>query len=123
MHLPSLSLSLVTLLGTATADSMASYRECAYAGSACHSHRAVWFSSYDAQDINADSGCRTGASGMKEFCVDWSMWPPRGHFYYHGQGKRCFRHTKRIDLGYSDVDDFTGRHNQLDYWDEVGCSW
>ncbi|KAK0624302.1 hypothetical protein B0T14DRAFT_495599 [Immersiella caudata] len=88
MHLPSLTslaLPLPALFTTTSADFMASYRECAVAGSACRSHRAVWFTSYDAQDINADSGCRTGAGSTREFCADWSMAPPRGHFYYHRQ--------------------------------------
>jgi len=92
MSLPTFALLFA---GLAAADSMASYRECAIAGVQCSSYRAVWFTDYDAQDINANNGCRQGAPGMTQFCVDWHSSPWRGHFYYAGQGKRCFAHKLR----------------------------
>ncbi|KAK4118064.1 hypothetical protein N657DRAFT_545558, partial [Parathielavia appendiculata] len=80
-------LALVAALAArASADAMASYTECTL--SHCSSHQAVWYTDYDSQDISADEGCRTGASGMREFCVDWGN--GRGHFFYGNGPKRCF---------------------------------
>ncbi|KAK0616374.1 hypothetical protein B0T14DRAFT_567980 [Immersiella caudata] len=120
MHLPTI-VSIFALAATTAADSMASYRECAAWNVACKSHRAVWFGPDGGHLVSADTGCREGAPGIREMCVDWSMWPPRGHFYYHGQGKRCFVHKHRLELGYNWSE--TSGDTQLDNWDEVNCTW
>ncbi|KAK4443011.1 hypothetical protein QBC34DRAFT_431095 [Podospora aff. communis PSN243] len=119
MHLPTIA-SILVLATTAAADSLVSYTECALWGFSwsCKSHRAVWFAADGGHSVSAE-GCTQGAPGMRELCVDFDNW--RGHFYYHGQGKRCIVHKHRLNLNY-DWSNAAG-DTLMDNWDEVKCTW
>lgn len=91
MRFPTLAL-LSALAAKASADAMASYTEC-YFGS-CSSSRAVWYTDFGHHKVDANEGCRKGASDMQEMCVDWRN--GRGHFRFPNGPKRCFHLEKRI---------------------------
>ncbi|KAK0753786.1 hypothetical protein B0T18DRAFT_424278 [Schizothecium vesticola] len=107
---------LSALAAKVSADAMASYTEC-YFGS-CTSHRAVWYTDFGSHNVDANEGCRKGASDMEEMCVDWGN--GRGHFRFPNGPRRCFKLERRIDVEF--CRDF-GYSCTLDAWQEVGCSW
>jgi hypothetical protein len=85
----------------------------------CDSSNALWHTAYGAFPINANEGCRDpDVPGMTSICFDWGN--GRGHFYFQGQGKRCFRKWSDLEVGL--CWDELGRCSIL-RWNEVACTW